>query len=294
MQSLWMLVASFLFSLMSACVKLVSPIYTTSEIVFFRGALGMLFILAIIKSNAGTVKTALWKSHLWRSVVGVSSLWLWFYSFQQLPLATAVTLNYTAPIWIAAILATTNWWYGHKNIDPKLILAIITSFIGVGLLLRPTIHADQLWSGLIALSSGIFAALAYLQVRHLSLLGEPEYRVVFYFSFGGLVAGLIGCMLENSTRTPILHTYTYQGFLLLILIGISATGAQIAMTRAYRLGNTLLTSNLQYSGILFACLFGFLIWGDTLDFVGWIGITTILGSGLIATFYHAKKINGRT
>jgi S-adenosylmethionine uptake transporter len=76
---------------------------------------------------------------------------------------------------------------------------------------------------------------------------------------------------------------------LLLGIGISATVAQMAMTRAYRLGNTLVTANLQYTGIVFSSVWGILIWGDTLNWIGWLGIAVILVSGLAATFYNTRN-----
>src|SRR4051794_18824446 len=99
MQSLWMLFASFTFAIMGVCVKLASDIYSTPEIVMSRGIVGMLFISTLIAVRGGTLRTRFGWNHLWRGAVGVTALWLWFYSFSMLPLATAMTLNYTAPIW---------------------------------------------------------------------------------------------------------------------------------------------------------------------------------------------------
>jgi S-adenosylmethionine uptake transporter len=62
----------------------------------------------------------------------------------------------------------------------------------------------------------------------------------------------------------------------------------MAMTRAYRLGNALLTANLQYTGIVFSSLWGIAIWDDALDMPGWIGIVLIMASGVAATFYNVR------
>jgi S-adenosylmethionine uptake transporter len=70
---------------------------------------------------------------------------------------------------------------------------------------------------------------------------------------------------------------------------VTATVAQLAMTRAYRLGNTLVTANLQYTGIVFSSVWGILIWGDTLSLPGWIGIAMILASGIYTTYYNARN-----
>jgi S-adenosylmethionine uptake transporter len=63
----------------------------------------------------------------------------------------------------------------------------------------------------------------------------------------------------------------------------------MAMTRAYRLGNTLVTANLQYTGIVFSSLWGIVIWNDVLGLYGWLGIAIILVSGIVATFYNIRN-----
>ena len=292
MQSLWMLFASFVFAIMGVCVKLASSMYSTSEIVLYRGIVGVLFLFALIHFRGGTFKTPFAWHHAWRGIIGVTALWLWFYAISVLPLASAMTLNYMSPIWIAAMLFAAGWWRGKNRFEWGLAAAIAMSFIGVTMLLRPSIHADQWAAGLIALVSGMLAALAYLQVRHLGQLGEPEYRVVFYFSLTGLLAGLLGTLftpLLSHTATSAWHAHSAKGVVLLLAIGITATGAQMAMTRAYRLGKTLVTANLQYTGIVFSSMWGILIWGDALGWFGWSGIAVILVSGIAATFYNARN-----
>lgn len=292
MQSLWMLFASFVFAIMGVCVKLASELYSTAEIVMYRGIVGVAFLTLLIRMQGGTFSTNLPWHHAWRGVVGVSALSLWFYSISELPLATGMTLNYMAPIWMAAILFTTGWWRGQNKFEWGLATAILLSFIGVTLLLRPAFHADQWFPALMGLSSGILSALAYLQVRQLGQLGEPEYRVVFYFSLTGLVAGLVATLVSPAGGVQALSSWerhSAKGIVLLLSIGVTATVAQMAMTRAYRLGKTLVTANLQYSGIVFSSIWGILIWGDVLSWMGWVGITIILASGITATYYNARK-----
>jgi S-adenosylmethionine uptake transporter len=293
MQSLWMLVASFLFSIMGVGVKLASDYYSTAEIVMYRGAIGVLMILVLVRWHGGSLRTRMAGHHLWRGTVGVAALWLWFYAIGRLPLAMAVTLNYMSPIWIAVILFGSAWLQKKKQLEPGLLIAILFGFVGVVLLLRPAMHADQMTGGIIALISGMLAALAYLQVRQMGLLGEPEYRVVFYFSVTCAVAGLLGVLLGAVVTTasvaPIWHPHQLKGILLLLMVGVTAASAQIAMTRAYRLGNTLVTANLQYVGIIFSSVWDVMIWHDALSWLSWLGIVVILSSGLLATYYNNRK-----
>lgn len=292
MQSLWMLFAAFTFAFMGVCVKLASSLYSTSEIVMYRGLIGSAILFTLMQAHRGTLKTRFPLQHLWRSIIGVISLWMWFYSISKLPLATAMTLNYTAPIWIAVILFAGNWWRDKQRFDWGMAAAILLSFIGVLLLLQPSVQTGQWWAGAVGLLSGIGSSLAYLQVRKLGRMGEPEYRVVFYFSATGAVAGLLGVLAGPTLADGVQwHPHSTKGALLLVTIGITAAVAQMAMTRAYRLGKALFTANLQYTGIVFSSIWGILIWNDVLGWSGWLGIAVILASGLAATFYNARMIS---
>ncbi|HYD96390.1 MAG TPA: DMT family transporter [Noviherbaspirillum sp.] len=288
MQSLWMLFASFVFSIMGVCVKMASGMYSIAEIVMYRGMIGALFMAGLITARGGTFRTALPWHHLWRGVVGVTALWMWFYSIGELPIATGMTLNYMSPIWIAAILFGAAWWHRQQRFEWGLAAAILFSFIGVTLLLQPSFHADQWFAGLVGLASGVLSALAYLQVKKLGQMGEPEYRVVFYFSLTGCLAGVAGTLADANGATA-WSAHSVEGILLLLATGITATVAQMAMTRAYRLGKTLVTANLQYTGIVFSSLWGILIWGDVLSLTSWAGIAIILASGIAATYYNARN-----
>ena len=291
MHSLWMLFATFVFSLMGVCVKFVSASYSTVEIVMYRSLIGVVVIAALMAVRGATFRTRFPLAHLWRGVIGATAFGLWFFSMAKLPLATAMTLNYMSPIWIAAILFGIGWWRGKSHFEWRLVAAVMASFIGVALLLRPAFHAEQLMWGVIGLVSGMLASLAYLQVRHLGQMGEPEDRVVFYFCITGTVGGAIACVISAllpGSDGVIWHTHDAEGFALLTAIGVFAAMGQMAMTRAYHLGKTLVSANLQYTGIVFSSIWGILIWDDNLGWIGWIGMAIIILSGVAATFFDVR------
>jgi S-adenosylmethionine uptake transporter len=170
-----------------------------------------------------------------------------------------------------------------RKADWRLTLAIIISFAGVALVLKPTITQDQLHYGFMGLLSGLLAAFAYLQVAQLGRMGEPEYRVVFYFSLGCMIGGLAGALAMGYNTQ-----HTWQGMGLLLAIGLLACMAQMAMTRAYTVGKTLVIANMQYSGIVFSSFFGWLFFSDRVDWLAWLGIALIIVSGIAATIYRPK------
>lgn len=277
-----MVLASFLFSTMGVCVKLASTHYASGEIVFYRGLTGSLMMLAFARWQGGTVATKVAGMHFWRSVSGVLSLMAWFYAIGNLPLATAMTLNYMSSVWMALFLIGGAIMLGSARVDGRLIATVLLGFAGVGLILRPTIEQDQLWHGLVGLVSGMIAATAYLQVTALGRAGEPEYRIVFYFSLGGVIAGALSMLWTG------MSAHTLYGAALLLAVGVLATVAQLMMTRAYSTGRPLVNASLQYLGIAFAFLYGVLLFDDRVTWMAVAGMGLIVTAGLGATLLRSR------
>jgi len=274
---LLMLAASLLFSTMGVCVKLASAYYSAGEIVLYRSVVGALFIIGLARWRGGSLRTTVPGMHFWRSLTGVCSLVLWFYSIGKLPLATAITLNYMSSVWMALFLIGGAVMLGSARIDPRLIATVLVGFAGVALVLQPTLERDQFQGALAGLTSGLGAAMAYLQVTALGRIGEPEYRVVFYFSLGGIAAGALLTLAGGA------HAHTAIGVALLVATGVLATVAQMMMTRAYAIGRTLTNASLQYLGIVFSFLYGVLIFDDPVTLAALAGMALIVGAGLAAT-----------
>jgi drug/metabolite transporter (DMT)-like permease len=289
MQALWMILAAFFFALMAVCVKYASAWFNAAELVFYRGLLGMLFMWMLSRSQGMRLSTAYPGAHAWRSLVGVLSLGAWFYAIAYLPLATAMTLNYMSSVWVAAFLVGGSllaWNPSKPGSHPlkqgPLVLTVLMGFVGVVLMLRPTIDQNQAFAGLVGLLSGLIAAFAYMQVMALGKLGEPVTRTVFYFAVGSAVAGGAGMAVTG------LSTWHWQHALWLLPVGALATLGQLCMTRAYSHGATLVVANLQYSGIVFGALFGMVLFDDRLSPLGWLGMTLIVASGIVATVLRTR------
>jgi S-adenosylmethionine uptake transporter len=277
-----MLSASLLFALMGVCVKFASTQYSAGEMVFYRALVGALFIFGMTRWRGPSLATKVPAMHFWRSASGVLSLMLWFYAIGGLPLATAMTLNYMSAVWMALFLIGGSVVAGSARVDGRLVAAVLLGFAGVVLMLRPTVAQQQLWHGLIGLLSGMLAALAYLQVTTLGRAGEPEQRIVFYFSIGGLTAGALWMLVQGTSA------HTPRGLALLLAIGLLATAAQMMMTRAYRIGRTLANASLQYLGIVFAFVFGVLLFNDPVTASALAGMSLIVGAGLYATLLRSR------
>jgi S-adenosylmethionine uptake transporter len=208
---------------------------------------------------------------------------LWFYAIGKLPLATAVTLNYMSSVWMSLFLIGGAVLLGADRVDSRLVATVLVGFAGVALVLHPTLDRDQFQAALAGLLSGMLSAMAYLQVTALGRVGEPEYRVVFYFSLGGMTAGLALALMGNG-----LHPHSWRGAGLLLATGLLATTAQMAMTRAYAIGRTLSNASLQYLGIAFSFGYGVLLFQDAVTLSAVLGMVLIVGAGLVATRLRQK------
>jgi S-adenosylmethionine uptake transporter len=282
MSALWMLVAAVLFAVMGAMVKTAMQSYSVPEIVLYRSLIGVVMLYGFVRVKRGTLATPVARTHLTRGAVGTAALSLWFYATGALPLGTAMTLNYTSPLFLAAMVVGAAA-RADERVDWRLVIAIAVGFVGVMLLLQPTIGGgEQVIAATAGLVSGVLSAIAYWYLRHLGRLGEPEWRTVFYFALSGTALGLAGtAILGFSSHTP-------RGIALLVGVGITATLAQLAMTRAYAHGHTLVVANLQFAAVVMASLLGIAIFGDHIPLLGWLGIAIIIVSGVMSTALIAR------
>jgi S-adenosylmethionine uptake transporter len=284
LQSLWMIVASFLFAGMGVCVKLAAEAgFAAAEIVFYRCAIALVLMTGAVLLRGVRLATPHWGFQLNRAISGFLALSLYFWAITLLPLATAVTLNYTAPLFLALLLVCTglrlSWGMG---------LSLAMGFFGVALLLKPSFSAEQWFGGLIGLSSGVLAALAYYNVRELGELGEPETRTVFYFSLFSTLGSLVWLAFSP------LHPVRGRGALALLGVGVLATLAQLAMTRAYARGKPLVSASLAYTTVVFSSLFGAVFWGDRLEVSALSGMLLVGLSGMAASCFSRAPRPGRT
>lgn len=273
MQSLWMLLASAMFALMGACIKVASDFDASLPlVVLFRGLPSVLLILVWSRLSRRSLRPSSWRLHLWRNVSGVTSMWLGFYAISHLPLPTAISLNYTAPLFIASWMLG---WGGTQR-DPVRIITVLTGFIGVLAILRPSISHDHLLAALTGLGAGALSAVAMLQIRELGRVGEPEWRTVFIFSC---------CVVTSSLAVLAGDTWQHvslEAWAALMGVGLFGLVGQLAMTRAFGLGSALLTAALQYSTIIFAAILGIVFWGDIPNAMAWGGMVLIVVSGLLS------------
>jgi drug/metabolite transporter (DMT)-like permease len=274
MQSLWMIAASLLFACMGVCVKLGSAQFSAAELVFWRGFIATLIIGGYVLLRRLPLATPHARTHIVRGLSGFVSLVMYFYAISMIPLAAAVTLNYTSPLFLALLLAL---WL-REPVRRGFYGTLAAGFAGVVLLLQPTLALEQWLGAVFGLSSGVISSIAYLNVRRLGELGEPEWRTVFYFSALSALGGLPWLLAAGPA-----HAVDLRGWLLLLGVGGFGALAQLCMTTAYKRGKTLVSASLAYSTVVFSSIFGILLWDESLPWSGWLGVMLIVASGVLAT-----------
>jgi len=269
-----MVAASFLFACMGVCVKLGSELFAAGEIVFARGAVATVLLGAYVAARRLPLATPLWRFHLSRGAAGYVSLVAYFLAIGMIPLATAVTLSYTSPLFLALLLA---FWL-REPVRPALYAALAVGFAGIVLLLQPTLVRDQWLGGVLGLTAGVVSSVAYLNVRRLGELGEPKWRTVFYFSLFSTLASLPWLLFAGHR-----HAVDARGWALLLGVGGFGAAAQLCMTAAYKRGKTLASASLAYMTVVFASIFGILLWDESLPLLAWVGIAVVVAGGVAAT-----------
>ena len=270
---LWMLIATFFFALMGTFVKLGGEIFSPTELVFYRSSISLVFIIVIMKWNNVTYSSRYIKLHLTRSVIGFISLLFFFYAINHLPLSTAISLNYTSPLFLGLLMPLIL----RRKVKKWLFLAVTIGFLGVFFILKPTFENHNYFAGLIGLISGLGAAIAYLFVTQLGQLKEPVLRTIFYFSLVSTICSGIMMLFGE------VSTIQFKYILILLALGSTATIAQIAITKAYLVGNTLGNAGLSYLTIIFATIIGVVWFGEFMDWKTTLGIVLIIISGIFAS-----------
>lgn len=273
----WMVLACFFFSTMGLFVKLGSREFSTPELVFYRSAAALLVVASIIWSQKKSLRVSrsMLNLHLTRSIIGSFAMLLFFYAIAHLPLPTAITLQNTSPLFLMLI---SIFWL---RIPPRWmqVFSISLGFLGVVMLLRPTL-SESLWlAGLTGLLAGLGAALAQYNIRELGKAGEPEWRIVFYFSLVSTLFGLVWMLFQFHAPTRL----TLENIALLVGMGLFATAGQFCLTRAFRTGKTLVVASLSYLSVAITALYGVVFWGDVLPLLSYAAMLLITAAGLLSS-----------
>ncbi len=278
---LYIIGAALSFSIMSVFVKLTGDLPPMQK-VFFRNFTSLIIIVAVLiqKKQRLDIRKENIKYLVLRSVFGTLGVTSFFYAISNLPLADANILNKLSPF-ILIILASI---FLKEKVRLYQVIAIIIAFIGAYIVVRPDFNNINI-AYIIGFLSSFFAASAYLCIRKLSVYATKPSTIIFCFSF---LSSAILIVLQKFRFEPM----TKIQFIFLICAAIAATMGQICVTRAYSIGKPRDISIYDYTQIVFAGLFGFLIFYEKLGIYNYIGYLVIISAGIFLAKYNPKdKIN---
>ena len=284
MQSLWMLASAVFYALSGVCIKSASSLGIGSwEVLFYRSFFGLTVFFVLMHLRGIVLGTRHPAAHLIRSIAGTSAIVAGIYSLSHLNLGLATTLMYTAPLFLGTFVVINSLIH-HARINWGLMFSLVVGFIGVLILLGPTIGPNEYGAAAIGLSAGMFTALATGFVKRLGVYHEPDARIIFYLMLAGSVCGLFGVVFSGG-----FSAWTTENWGWIIGLCICSTFGQLLLTRAFSHGNMVLAGALQYSVILFSTILGVLIFSESVTISTIEGMVIIVVSGLSASWYTKKE-----
>ena len=267
-----MLASTMFFGLMAIMIRLASPHLPTIEIAFFRNALGLLALLPILFFDRASLRTRQLPRYLLRSAIGICSMLAGYWAIANLPLSQAISLSYSAPLFvtIAAVI-----WLGER-VHKRRWAAVIVGFLGVLVIVRPWSHAFSAGS-LVAVLAAVLSAVVAIQIKQLSRI-DPADTVVFYTYVFWVPLSLVPALFV--WQWP--HGITW---LWLACIGVFGTGGQLLWTRALRLGDVSALTPISFMQLPLVAVAGYLLFDEGIS--RW----TVIGAAVIfaANAYIAHR-----
>lgn len=268
--ALVMLAAVALFALMDAGLKTLSERYPPFEVATLRAAASLPLVLAWSLSTVGLAPLlrVRWPLHLLRGAIGVMMMATFVYALKRMPLSTAYTIFFVAPLLITALSVP----FLGERVGPRRWTAIAIGLVGVVVVLRPSGEGMLSLAGLAVLVAAFGYAVSAITVRVLARSDTNQAMVVWLLGFMGLGSGVLGW----AGWIPLRHDDLW------LVAGIGVVGAlgQYSITHAFRLGEASLLAPLEYTALVYGVVLDATVWGVLPDAITWVGAAIIVASGL--------------
>lgn len=240
------------------------------EVLFWRQAITVPIVLAWLRAHGQVARlgTRRLPGHFTRALMGTLGMGFTFGAPVLLPLAEAVTLGFTTPIFAVIFSALLL----KEKIGPYRWAAVLLGFCGVLVIARPDGHLP-LFGSLVGLGAGLMVALISIQVRDLTRTDEP-LSIVFWFA--ALSTPVLALFLPFYASA-----HTGEQWLLLGAIGLLGCAGQLLLTASLRFGQVATVIVMDYSALAWAAVYGWAIWGDVPAASTWLGAPLILAAGLV-------------
>lgn len=264
------LAAILLFAAMDTLIKFLTAGYPVPQLMFVRSLVAFLLVGGYTLWRGGGIaamRTRRPWGHVWRAFAGLISMGCFFYAFRELPLADVYVLSFAGPLFITALSAPLL----GEPVGWRRWAAVVVGFGGVVVMAQPSAGAP-LVPVLVGLCAALFYALAALAVRGLSRT-ETSASIVLYLL-------LTTTVVSGALTVPVWTAPTADALGLMALVGVLGAGAQVLLTQAFRRAPPAVVAPFEYTGMVWASLFGWVVFGDLPTAPVLLGAMVIIGSGL--------------
>ena len=279
--ALYMVAATLGFSVMNVAIRIAADELDPLQIAFFRNLFAMLVMLPWLQqAGLASLKTEHMGLHLWRAVIGLLAMSTWFYSIALLPLADAVALNFTVPMFATVGAALVL----GEVVRARRWSATIVGFLGVLIILRPG-FTELTPAMALPVISAAFMAISILIVKRLSGYDSPN-AIVF----------MMNLLLTPLSLVPALFVWRWPSWTvlgLMLLVGVFAALSHIAITRAYTKADASALLPLDYARLPFIALFAFFFFAEVPDLWTWVGAGVIAASAVYIARREAQVAKER-
>ncbi|WP_181700303.1 DMT family transporter [Chthonobacter albigriseus] len=272
-----MLLGDFMFSANDVLGKWLVATYSVGQVLLIRSA-AALVVMAPMVARQG-VRSLVVVEKPWvqvlRVIFSTFEVIIFYVAVMYLPIADVMTFYLAAPIWVAAL---SPFFLGER-VGWRRWTAIVIGFVGVVVALEPSSESLS-FAALISIIGSLFFAMMIIQSR--ILRATPDTTLVFWQTFGALVAGIVLAPFDWVTPTPF-------DAALLAGLGIIAMLAHILINRSLKLAPAAVVAPFQYTLLVWAILFGWLVFGDVPKLSMLLGAVIIVGAGIFI-FERQKKV----
>ena len=268
--ALLMLVSVALFALMDAGLKTLSAHYPPFQVAAMRGLSSLPLVLgwALASAGAGALLRVRWPLHLVRGVLGIVMMASFVYALKRLPLSTAYSIFFVAPLLITALSVPIL----GEHVGPRRWTAIGIGMLGVVVVLRPGVDGLVSLPGLMVLLAATAYAIAAVTVSLLTRTDTPQSMVVWFLAIMAVGAGL--------AAIPGWVPLRWEHAALILGMGLAGAFGQIALTSAFMRGDASMIAPLEYTGLVWVIAWDWLLWQTLPDAATWTGAAIIVASGL--------------
>ena len=273
---MFMVASTVLFGLMAVCIRLASSQLHPFEIAFFRNLFGFVFTLPLLfRHGWGILRTDKLSLYFLRCCIGIVSMLCGFWAIVNLPLAQAVALSYSTPIFvtIGAVFVL------GEVVRARRWTAVIIGFIGVLVLMHPGSGTFN-FASLVAVMAAVMSASVAISIKFLSRTEKAD-AIVIYTTMIWVPLSLGPALFYWTQPTGIT-------WLWVVLSGLLGTTAHMCWTRALTLADASLLTPISFLQVLVVGIFGYLLFGETVDRLTVLGAAIIFGSNVYIAQREAR------